>query len=251
MKIILEVDHLKKHYREKKAVQDISFQVEEGEVFGLLGPNGAGKSTTIECILGTKKSTEGQITLLGSVNPSPASKAYGELIEKIGVQFQKNFFPDRIRVGEMCQMISALYKDPLPYETYLKLFGLEDKVNQDVSSLSGGEQQKLSLILAILHRPKLVFLDELTTGLDPEARREVWAILKSLQKEGLTIVLTSHYMDEVTNLCDRIMVIKEGGMVFSGTIQDALRWTGKDNLEDAYLNIVGEGDKREKLMDII
>ena len=251
MKTILEVNHLKKHYKRKKAVNDISFQVKEGEVFGLLGPNGAGKSTTIECILGTKKKTDGSVNLLGVKNPSPASKKYGDFIEKIGVQFQKNFFPDRIRVGEMCEMISALYDNVVPYVSYLKLFGLEDKIHQDVSSLSGGEQQKLSLILAILHKPKLVFLDELTTGLDPEARREVWAILKSLQKEGLTIVLTSHYMDEVTKLCDKIMVIKEGQMVFSGSIEDALKWTEKDNLEDAYLTIVGEGENRETLMDIV
>lgn len=251
MKTILEVDHLKKYYRGKKAVDDIGFQVSEGEVFGLLGPNGAGKSTTIECILGIKKATEGHVSLLGFSNPSPRSKGYTGLIKNIGVQFQRSFFPDRIRVGEMCEMISALYNDPLCYESYLKLFGLHDKMNQDVSKLSGGEQQKLSLILAILHKPKLVFLDELTTGLDPEARRDVWAVLKTLQRQGLTIVLTSHYMDEVTNLCDKVMVIKEGQMIFSGSIQDALKWTGKDNMEDAYLSIVGEEAKRETLMDII
>ncbi len=122
MSIVLEVDNLVKDYKFKRAVNGLSFQVEEGEVFGLLGPNGAGKSTTIECILGTKKVSEGTVTVLGVKNPSPKTKEYNALIEKVGVQFQKNFFLERIRVGEMCEMISALYEHVQPYKTYLQLF---------------------------------------------------------------------------------------------------------------------------------
>ncbi len=138
-----------------------------------------------------------------------------------------------------------------PIKRIFNFFGLADKVDQDVSKLSGGEQQKLSLILALIHNPKLVFLDELTTGLDPSARREVWEILKGLQKAGLTIVLTSHYMDEVTKLCDRILVMNHGEMVYTGTIKETLSWTKADNLEDAYLRIIGEGDKNEPLMGVV
>tara|TARA_Y100000588_G_scaffold371074_1_gene441990 strand:- start:169 stop:924 length:756 start_codon:yes stop_codon:yes gene_type:complete len=251
MSSVLEVENLVKDYGTKRAVNDLSFSVQAGEIFGLLGPNGAGKSTTLECILGTKAKTSGRVTLLGHEGVEPKSKTYSKIISRVGVQFQKSFFLERIKVGEMCQMISALYEEVTPYEELLKLFGLNRLIKQDVSKLSGGEQQKLSLVLALLHKPDLVFLDELTTGLDPSARRDVWSILKKLQKEGLTIVLTSHYMDEVMQLCDRILVISQGEIRYTGTTEEALKWTGTTNLEDAYLSLIGERDKNESFMGVV
>lgn len=251
MSSILEVENLVKDYGSKRAVNDLSFIVEAGEIFGLLGPNGAGKSTSLECILGTKEKTSGKVSLLGQENLQAKSKVYREVMCRVGVQFQKSFFLERIRVGEMCEMISALYEDVTPYQELLDTFGLTGLENQDVSKLSGGEQQKLSLVLALIHKPELVFLDELTTGLDPSARREVWAVLKKLQQEGLTIVLTSHYMDEVMQLCDRILVICEGQIRYTGTTDQALKWTNTTNLEDAYLSLIGEGEKNEAFMGVI
>lgn len=235
MQHILTVTNLTKKYKEKIAVSKLNLAVEKGEIFGLLGPNGAGKSTTIECILGTKAKDEGQVELLdqklGSYNK--------RLFQQIGVQFQASHYPDRIKVKEMCAMVTSLYSDTVDWHTLLQEFSLEDKQNQMVSSLSGGERQKLSVVLALINAPKIVFLDELTTGLDPQARREVWHYLKQLQERGVTIFLTSHYMDEVEVLCNRVVIINNGAEVISGTPAEIIRKSGAKNLEEAYLHYIG------------
>lgn len=240
---VLSVKHLTKNYKNLCAVNDLSLIVKKGQIFGLLGPNGAGKSTTIECILGTKKYDQGSVEILGRT----MGESKREICKEIGVQFQTNFFPDRIRVGEMCEMIASLYKETVSWEELLKEFNLDDKINQDVAKLSGGERQKLSVLIALINQPKLVFLDELTTGLDPRARREVWKLLKTLQQEGLTIFLTSHYMDEVEFLCDEVVLLHKGEKVVSGTPKEIVEKSGMKSLEEAYLHYIGEENEHESI----
>jgi len=233
MKNILKVTHLKKSYGDFCAVKDLSFEVKPKQIFGLLGPNGAGKSTTIECILNTKVPDNGIVEILGTTKVK-------EVFDEIGVQFQSNFYPDNIRVDEVCEMISSLYEDTEEYHKMLDEFGLGDKLKSKVSKLSGGERQKLSVLLALLNKPKLVFLDELTTGLDPQARRDVWALLKQLQEKGLTIFLTSHYMDEVEFLCDEIVLINKGEIIVQGTPEEMITKSKQPSLEEAYLHYIKE-----------
>ena len=231
MKTAICVEHLTKKYGSQTAVDDLNFVVKEGTVFGLLGANGAGKSTTIECILGTKKYETGRITILEQ-DPSKNRK---ELFEQIGVQFQEAKYQELIKVKELCEVTSVLYKNPRDYRELLAKFGILEKQNNFVKDLSGGERQRLFIVLALIPDPRLVFMDELTTGLDARARRDVWKILSQLKKEGLSILLTSHFMDEVEELCDEILILQKGKTVFHGTIEEAKKESGKEKLEDAYL----------------
>jgi ABC-2 type transport system ATP-binding protein len=246
---MLTVKNLSKSYSGTAAVTDLSFTVKKGEIFGLLGPNGAGKTTSLECILGARKADEGEITLLGESGPdySPG------LFEKIGVQFQDPCFHDLIKVSELCEMTASLYAEAIfGWKTLLRQFSLEEKLNSRVSGLSGGEKQKLSVVLALIHSPELVFLDELTSGLDPAARRDVWAYLKTLQAEGLTIILTSHFMDEVFNLCSRILIIREGKRVITGTPEEVIEKSGTASMEEAYLYHTGrKGELDENFACIV
>lgn len=228
---VIRVQNLSKSYGSQKAVDDFTFSVKNGTVFGLLGANGAGKSTTIECILGTRKADSGEITILG-MNPVTNRK---KLFEQVGVQFQEAHYQENIKAGELCEMTAALYKNPADYKKLLTEFGLEDKVNALVKELSGGEKQRLFIVLALIPNPKVVFLDELTTGLDARARRDVWQMLSKLKAGGLTILLTSHFMDEVEILCDEICILKKGRPVFCGTVLEAIRQSPCDKFEDAYL----------------
>ncbi len=228
---VLKVEHLTKTYGNKAAVDDLSFSVNKGTVFGLLGANGAGKSTTIECVLGTKKADSGSVSILG-VTPHIKRK---ELFEKVGVQFQEAHYQENIKVGELCEITASLYKKSADYKDLLKKFGISDKIKAPVSELSGGQKQRLFIVLALIPRPELVFLDELTTGLDARARRDVWQILAGLKAEGITILLTSHSMDEVEILCDKICILKTGKPVFCGTVIEAINQSPRDKFEDAYL----------------
>jgi len=236
MEQILKVVDLTKKYGDFTAVKKLSLEVFKGEIFGFLGPNGAGKTTTIECILGTKKYNNGKVELLGQ-NPEKNRK---ELFERVGVQFQASYYPERIKVYEICELTASLYKTSIDWRPLVKEFDLDDKTNQFVDDLSGGEKQKLSIILALINDPEIIFLDELTTGLDPRARRDVWKYIRKLKDKDMTIFLTSHYMDEVVNLCDRITIIDKGVEIVNGSIEDVIAESKKDNLEDAYLYFVGE-----------
>ena len=236
MQEILIVENLSKSYGNVQAVCDVSLRVVKGEIFGLIGANGAGKSTTIECILGTKKYDKGRVELLG-MDPSKDRK---KLFEKVGVQFQEGNYQDKITVKELCQLTESLYRETKDYLKLLEDFKLIDKLKSPVSSLSGGQKQRLFIILALIPKPKVVFFDELTTGLDTKARRDLWKYLSELKKEGLTIFLTSHYMDEVEVLCDRIAILKEGKIVFSGTPSEAVASGDFASFEDAYLYYAGE-----------
>ena len=231
MESVIKVEKLSKSYSNVTAVKNLDIAVRRGEFFGLLGANGAGKSTTIECILGTVKQDSGVVSILG-MNPQKDRKI---LFERVGVQFQEANYQDKIRVMELCEITASLYKTPLDYENLLKQFGISEKLKSPVSELSGGQKQRLFIVLALIPNPEVVFLDELTTGLVTRARRDVWNSLSSLKEKGLTILLTSHFMDEVEALCDKIMILKNGKSIFYGTIQEAVASTPHEKFEDAYL----------------
>jgi len=240
---LLTIDGLTKSYDGSFAVKELSFKVKSGEIFGLLGPNGAGKTTSLECILGTRRPESGKVEIFGT----PREKTGPEIFERIGVQFQDSHFPDLIKVDELCIMSSALYRKSGDWMHLLELFQIEAKRRARVSELSGGERQKLTVVLALINNPELVFLDELTTGLDPGARRDVWKYLLDLKERGLTILLTSHFMDEVSYLCDRLMIISGGREVVQGTPTEVIAKSGTSTMEDAYLFFTGaKGEASEK-----
>lgn len=231
MQEIIKVEHLTKSYGERIAADNISLSVPKGTVFGLLGANGAGKSTAMECMLGTKKADSGKVSILG-MNPLTDRR---NLFERVGVQFQEASYPDKITVAELCEVTASLYrKAAAPFEL-LARFGIGDSKKSLVKDLSGGQRQRLFIVLALIPAPEVVFLDELTTGLDVKARREVWNILSALKEKGVTILLTSHFMDEVEVLCDRICILRKGNIVFSGTVSEAVNSSSCEKFEDAYL----------------
>lgn len=232
----VSVQNLCKSYHGKQVLNDLNLSVKPGTVFGLLGANGAGKSTTIECILGTKKPDCGSITLLGQ----KPGRNRRELFQKIGVQFQEGDYQQEIKVWELCEETACLYRNPADWQKLCDQFGIGDKLKQPVKSLSGGERQRLFIVLALIPNPELVFLDELTTGLDAKARRGVWKTLEQLKTQGLTIFLTSHFMDEVEALCDEICILKKGSPVFFGTVEQAKQQCGCERFEDAYLMLSDE-----------
>lgn len=236
MEMTINVAGIRKSYNGVPALSDLSFTVNRGEVFGLLGANGAGKSTSVECILGTRKPDSGTASILG-MDPAEDRK---ELFQKVGVQFQESNYPDKIRVCELCEETMSLYRTPLPYGELLKQFALEDKSRSLVSALSGGQKQRLFIVLALIPNPQVIFLDELTTGLDVKARRDVWKHLEQLKRKGVTMLLTSHFMDEVEILCDRIAILRRGATVFYGTVREAVASSPYSTLEDAYLWYTGE-----------
>ena len=230
------VEGLTKAYHGKTVVGHLNLFVKSGTVFGLLGANGAGKSTTIECILGTKQADAGTVRLLGQ-DPKKCRRA---LFQRIGVQFQEGDYQKEIRVSELCEETASLYRKSADWRALCEQFGIGDKADTPVKGLSGGERQRLFIVLALIGQPELVFLDELTTGLDAKARRGVWKTLEHLKEQGLTIFLTSHFMDEVEALCDEICILKKGVPVFRGTVERAKRQCGCEHFEDAYLRLSDE-----------
>lgn len=235
----VSVQNLCKSYGEKQVLKNLNLSVKHGTVFGLLGANGAGKSTTIECILGTKKADSGTVTLLGQ----DPKKSQRSLFQKIGVQFQEGDYQQEIKVQELCEETACLYRNPADWQALCAQFGIGDKLKNPVKSLSGGERQRLFIVLALIPDPELVFLDELTTGLDAKARRGVWKTLEKLKDQGLTIFLTSHFMDEVEALCDEICILKKGRPVFYGTVEQAKQQCGCQRFEDAYLMLSDEEEE--------
>ena len=236
MENIIMVRELTKAYGPSPAADHISLSVRAGTVFGLLGANGAGKSTTIECILGTKRADSGEAVILG-LDPRRDRR---RLFQRVGVQFQSCDYQPEIRVSELCEETACLYRAPADWKALCAQFGLAGKAASAVRSLSGGERQRLFIVLALIPNPQVVFLDELTTGLDARARRDVWKILEGLKERGLTIFLTSHFMDEVEALCDEICILRKGRIVFCGTVRQAMEKSGCEKFEDAYLALAGE-----------
>lgn len=211
----ITVSNLRKIYQGVPAVDGISFQVQEGEVFGLLGPNGAGKTTTVECIEGLRQPDGGETTVLGR---SHTARGNG-IKEQIGIQLQTTGLYPLHTVAELLKLFGSFFRRAVPPDELIALVSLEDKRNTRSKDLSGGQRQRLSLALALVNDPELVFLDEPTTGLDPQSRRQIWGIVKDLQRRGKTVMLTTHYMEEAQTLCDRVAVMDSGAIIALDTPQ--------------------------------
>ncbi|MEU3307065.1 ABC transporter ATP-binding protein [Nocardiopsis sp. NPDC006832] len=211
---VIEVDELVKKYDDHVVLDRVSFSVEEGEVFGILGPNGAGKTTAVECVEGLRRPDSGTIRLLGS-DPFEQSR---ELRERIGVQLQHTRLPETIKVWEALDLYASFYSRPRDWRELLERWGLVEQRHTRFGRLSGGQKQRLFIALALVGDPEVAFLDELTTGLDPQARRTTWELVKRVRAEGVTVVLVSHFMDEVEELCDRVAVFDRGRVVALDTL---------------------------------
>ena len=213
---VITVSHIAKRYGATVAVNDVSLEVFEGEVFGLIGPNGAGKTTTMECIEGLRRPDQGTITVLG-LDPQKDATA---LRQRIGVQHQEAHLQKRIKVWEALDLWATLYPSAVDPDGLLARLGLESKRNAWFMTLSGGQKQRLFVALALVHDPEVVFLDELTTGLDPQARRAIWELIAGIKGRGKTVLLTTHLMEEAERLCDRVAIIEHGRVIAMGTPAD-------------------------------
>jgi ABC-2 type transport system ATP-binding protein len=205
----VEVAHLRKTYGTLVAVDDVSFTVAEGEIFSILGPNGAGKTTAIECAIGLRRPDAGTIRLLG-LDPHADPDQVREIV---GVQLQSGALPAKLRVGEILEEYRSFYRDPADVAELLDVLGLAAKRGDYYRSLSGGQRQRLSIALALIGRPRIAVLDEMTTGLDPKARRDTWELIEQVRDRGVTIVLVTHFMEEAERLCDRVALIDHGRVV--------------------------------------
>lgn len=203
---VIEVNGLRKKYRDRFVVDDVSFSVEEGEIFGVLGPNGAGKTTTVECIAGLRVPDAGTVKVLGGLH-------HAELRQRLGVQLQSSAMPAKIKVWEALDLYASFYRDPTDWHALMERVGLTDKRNTPYAKLSGGQKQRLSIALALVGKPRVAILDELTTGLDPQARRDTWELIEQVRADGVTILLVTHFMEEAERLCDRLALIDAGRLV--------------------------------------
>ena len=206
---VIEVRNLRKRYGDRVAVQDVSFSVERGEIFGIVGPNGAGKTTTVECVEGLRAPDEGSISVLG-LDPRRDGPA---LRQRVGAQLQESALPERMRVCEALDLYASFYREPADWRQLVRDLGLSDRRDARFGRLSGGEKQRLSIALALVGKPEIAVLDELTTGLDPHARRDTWDLIGQVRERGVTVVLVTHFMDEAERLCDRVAVIDRGRVV--------------------------------------
>ncbi|MBX6752999.1 MAG: ABC transporter ATP-binding protein [Thermorudis peleae] len=206
---IIVVDHLRKIYGTTVAVDDLSFTVEQGEIFGLLGPNGAGKTTTVECLEGLRRPDGGRVAVLGH---DPWRERH-VLVHEIGVQLQESALPDQLKVREALDLFGSFYRRTRDAAQLLEQLGLAEQARTPFAKLSGGQKQRLFIALALIHDPQVLFLDELTTGLDPQARRAIWEFIRQIREHGKTILLTTHYMEEAQALCDRIAIIDRGRLI--------------------------------------
>lgn len=209
MNNVIEVQNLRKTYGATVAVEDISLTVQKGEIFGIVGPNGAGKTTTIESIIGLRKPDGGTVSVLG-MNPQAEPKQLGN---RIGTQLQQAALPDRMKVWEALDLYASFYERTIPWQPLLETWGLTEKRNAQFGNLSGGQKQRLFISLALLNDPEVVFLDELTTGLDPQARRATWDLVLAIRDQGKTVVLITHFMDEIEALADRVAIIDNGRLI--------------------------------------
>jgi ABC-2 type transport system ATP-binding protein len=213
MPAVIEVQHLHKSYGDTVAVDDVSFAVADGEIFGILGRNGAGKTTTVECIEGLRTPDGGAISVLG-LDPR---RDRAELTQRLGAQLQDSQLPDRLQVAEALELYSSFYRAPADWRELMDVLGLAGKSKTRFGRLSGGQKQRLSIALALVGNPQVVVLDELTTGLDPQARRDTWALIEGVRARGVTIVLVTHFMEEAERLCDRVALIDAGRVVAMDT----------------------------------
>ena len=238
MGTVVEVKGLTKKYGDLIAVNEVSFDIVKGEIFGLLGPNGAGKTTTVELIEGLRKPDTGFLKVCGI----DVSKGIDKVKELIGVQLQTTTIYDKIQVGEAIELFGSYYQRSLPTDEILDEVSLNDKKNSFVEVLSGGQRQRLALALSLINDPEILFLDEPTTGLDPQARRNVWDIIERLRERGKTIILTTHYMEEAERLCNRVGIMDYGKIIALGTPGDLI---AKQNLESAVELMTTNGVSKE------
>ena len=227
---VIEIEHLHKRYGDVVAVDDVSLSIEPNEIFGIIGTNGAGKTTTVECLTGVRTPDRGRISVLG-FDPVTQRDA---IRTRVGVQLQASNLPDRLSVFEALDLYASFYPDPRDPDELIELLGLTHRRDARYGKLSGGEKQRVSVGLALVGRPQIAVLDELTTGLDPHARRDVWALIERLKDEGLTVVLVSHFMDEVERLCDRVAVIHRGRVV---ALDQPANLAQPGHLEDAFVEL--------------
>ena len=251
MTVMIKVENLKKRYGDKQAVDGISFSVKKGEIFGILGPNGAGKTTTLEMMETLRPIDSGSVVIDGiDVASEPDRIKY-----IIGVQPQTPAFQDKTKLTEVIEMFGAAYGEKVDPMKFLRDVELEDKANSYVENLSGGQKQRLSITTALVHGPKVFFLDEPTTGLDPQARRHLWDLIEQVRAKGISVVMTTHYMDEAEILCDRIAVMDNGKIVAIDTPKNLIKQlldrgfkkeqhVEQANLEDVFIDLTGK-DLRE------
>jgi ABC-2 type transport system ATP-binding protein len=231
---VVEVHNLRKTYGQKVAVADVSFSVAPGEIFGILGPNGSGKTTAVECIAGLRDADGGHIRVLG-IDP----QTHPELIrEHVGVQFQEAGLHDKITVHEALTLFASFYDSPADVDDLVTVLGLQDKRDAQFRSLSGGQKQRVSIALALVGNPKVAILDELSTGLDPQARRTTWEVVRRERDAGATVLLVTHFMEEAERLCDRLIIIDHGLILVEGSPQDLINSVGgAQSLEDVFVAI--------------
>jgi len=269
MNPIIQVEKLRKTYGTTVAVDEISFEVREGEIFGMVGPNGAGKTTTIECLEGLRRPDSGSLRVLG-VDPQREGQT---LRLNTGIQLQQSNLPERMKVWEALDLYSSFYPHSTNWEELLVKLGLDEKRNTPFSKLSGGQKQRLFIALALLPDPQLVFLDELTTGLDPQARRVIWDLVRDVRSEGKTILMTTHFMEEAERLCDRVAILDHGRIVALDTpaalirklsqeerivfsldevmphaLMDKLSGSGKVDIRGEWVTVHGRTDRQTALI---
>lgn len=249
---VISVKNLVKNYGNFEAVKGISFDVFEGEIFGLLGPNGAGKSTTLEIIETLREKTSGEVW----VNGINLDKDPDAIKKVIGVQLQTSGFYPGLTLTELINLFAGLYNETVDAAALLRTVNLEDKAKNKFKDLSGGQKQRFSIATTLINHPKVIFLDEPTTGLDPQARRNLWDLVKHIRQQGTTVIITTHYMDEAEVLCDRIAIVDSGKIIALGTpdtLIDDLVATGferpkemkKANLEDVFIHLTGHALREE------
>jgi ABC-2 type transport system ATP-binding protein len=240
---IIQVAELIKRYDGRPVVDGVSFTVEQGEIFGILGPNGAGKTTTVECVEGLREPDGGSVRVLGLDPRDP------ELRNALGAQLQESELPEKIKVREAMELYASFYRDPADWRELLDTLGLSDKREARFRTLSGGQKQRLSIALALIGRPRIAVLDELTTGLDPQARRDVWDLIEGIRDSGVTILLVTHFMEEAERLCDRLAVIDSGrvvaidspaGLVSRVDDEQRIRFRPSAPLDDSLLTALPE-----------
>ncbi|MFC4908178.1 ABC transporter ATP-binding protein [Actinomadura gamaensis] len=248
---VIEVRNLRKRYRRRVAVEDVSFTVERGEIFGILGPNGAGKTTTVECVEGLRRPDGGTVSVLGF---DPVRDA-AEVRARLGAQLQESRLPNRMKVREALDLYASFYANPADPDELLDMLDLADRRDARFGKLSGGQQQRLSIALALVGNPEVAVLDELTTGLDPQARRDTWAMVERIRDRGVTVLLVTHFMEEAERLCDRLAVIDAGrvvavdspaGLVARVQPEQRIRFRPSRPLDDALLRALPEVRSVEK-----
>ncbi|MBN8858598.1 MAG: ABC transporter ATP-binding protein [Sphingobacteriales bacterium] len=249
---VISVKNLTKNYGSFQAVKGISFEVYEGEIFGLLGPNGAGKSTTLEIIETLREKTEGEIIVAGY----NIDKDINAIKRIIGVQLQTSGFYPGLNLSELIQLFAGLYNQPVNQRELLQLVNLEEKAKNKFKELSGGQKQRFSIATTLINKPKIIFLDEPTTGLDPQARRNLWDLIRDIRSKGTTVIITTHYMDEAEILCDRVAIMDQGKIIALNSpdqLIDDLVATGFErpkevkqaNLEDVFIHLTGHALRSE------